>query len=150
MEIDAFKLASRFIGVKETPGAASNPLVLAMLDLDAKWPTDDEVSWCSAFVNWIAFLLDLPRSKSLAARSWLAVGTAEELAAAAVGFDVVVLSRGAAPQPGPDVLQAPGHVGFFAGMAPDGKVRLLGGNQGDAVTLEAFDPTRVLGVRRLA
>ena len=59
-----------------------------------------------------------------------------------------MLSRGVGAQPGPDVIAAPGHVGFFAGL--DGAhVLLLAGNQGDAVTVAPFDRTRVLGVRRL-
>lgn len=111
---------------------------------------------CSAFVSYIAFLLGLPRSKSLAARSWLAIGTPVELANARSGFDVVILKRGKTPQPGPEVLHAPGHVGFFSALSPafpgssrSGKVYLLGGNQGDAVSVAPFDTEDVLGVRRL-
>ena len=148
MHTTAFDLAQRFVGVREVPGAASNPLLLAMLRLDAPWCDDDVVPWCSAFVNGVAWLLRLPRSKSLSARSWLAVGRAVELSRAAPGWDVVVLTRGQGAQPGPDVLRAPGHVGFFAGVQ-DGRVLVLGGNQSDAVSIAAFDASRVLGVRRL-
>lgn len=151
MNVTAFDLASRFIGVREVAGTASNPLVLAMLRLDSEWPEGDEVSWCSAFLNFVAWMLRLPRSKSLAARSWLQVGAAVPLAAAIVGFDVVVLKRGPDPQPGPEVLAAPGHVGLYAGLSEDMKrVHLLGGNQGDSVSVASFDVARVLGVRRLA
>lgn len=149
LELTAFDLAQRFVGVEETEGAASNPTVLAMLRLDQRWPSSDEVPWCSAFVNYICWLLRLPRSKSLAARSWLSVGANVAPIAAEPGFDVVVLKRGDGAQPGPEVLQAPGHVGFFAGL--DGpRVLVLGGNQGDAVNVAAFPFGQVLGVRRLA
>lgn len=148
IELTAFELAQRFVGMKEAEGAASNPQVLAMLRLDQEWPKDDETPWCSSFVNWITWLLRLPRSKSLAARSWLSVGLPIALEQAEVGFDVVILKRGGAQQPGPEVIDAPGHVGFFAGVS-EGKVQLLGGNQGNAVSLAAFPRENVLGVRRL-
>jgi uncharacterized protein (TIGR02594 family) len=148
MTTSAFDLAQRFIGVKETTGVASTPIVLAMLRLDASWPVGDDVAWCSAFTNYIAWLLRLPRSKSLAARSWLAVGRSVPLDQAKAGFDVVVLKRGIGAQPGPEVLDAQGHVGFFAGLEGD-EVLVLGGNQSDAVTVARFPAARVLGVRRL-
>lgn len=144
----ALDLARRFIGVHEVEGVAANPLILAMLRLDVKWPTGDEVAWCSAFVNYVAWLMDLPRSKSLAARSWLAIGDPVELPKAQPGFDICVLKRGKEPQPGPEVIQAAGHVGFFAGTVGR-DVILVGGNQGDAVTEGRFPESSVIGVRRL-
>jgi uncharacterized protein (TIGR02594 family) len=123
-------------------------MVLAMLQLDNAWPAGDHVPWCSAFTNFVAWLLRLPRSKSLAARSWLMVGRPVPLNEAKAGYDVVVLKRGKDPQPGPEVIEAPGHVGFFAGLEGD-VVLVLGGNQGDRVSVERFDAASVLGVRRL-
>lgn len=146
--VTLFDLAQRFVGVKEAAGAHANPAVLAMLQLDTQWPDDDSVSWCSAFVNYCAWLLRLPRSKSLAARSWLAVGRPVSLDDVLIGFDVAILSRGDGPQPGPDVLNAPGHVGIVAGVDAT-TVHLLGGNQGDSVNITSFPRSRVLGVRRL-
>lgn len=146
LELSAFDLAQRFIGLHEVSGAVSNQMILAMLKLDQTWPTDDEVPWCSAFMNYICWLLRLPRSKNLRARSWLTIGQAIELDKAEVGFDVVVLKRGQ-DQPGPDVLNAPGHVGFFAGLSES--VWLLGGNQQNAVRISAYSLVDVLGIRRL-
>jgi len=148
LRITAFDLAQRFVGVKEVAGAQSNPAILGMLTLDHTWPGDDAVPWCSAFVNYVAWLLRLPRSKQLSARSWLSVGRPISLSEAAAGFDVVVLQRGSGVQPGPEVLSAPGHVGWFAGREGDA-VLLLGGNQGDSVSVARFPADRVLGVRRL-
>lgn len=150
IEISAFDLAMRFAGTKEVAGAASNPLVLAMLQLDQTWPADDEVPWCSAFMNWIAWILRLPRSKSLRARSWLNIGSPIKLSDAQVGFDVVILKRGAGNQPGPEVINAPGHVAFYAGIQDLSTVLLLGGNQANGVTIAPFLMTDVIGVRRLA
>lgn len=148
MNLSAFSLAERFVGIREAAGPTSNAHVLAMLQLDTAWVTKDEVAWCSAFVNYVCWILRLPRSKSLSARSWLAVGTPTELSAAKVGYDIVVLARGDGEQPGPEVLAAPGHVGFFAGLEGE-RLWLLGGNQGDAVSVAPFSSDRILGVRRL-
>ena len=148
IEITAFDLAQRFIGVTEVSDSASNPQILAMLRLDDKWPAGDHVPWCSAFMNYIAWLLRLPRSKSLQARSWLLVGKAIKLEDAEPGFDVVILKRGEGAQPGPEVIDAPGHVGLFAGHEGD-SVLLLAGNQADAVNISRFPQSQLLGIRRL-
>jgi uncharacterized protein (TIGR02594 family) len=147
--VTPYTLALRFEGLAELPGAVHNPQVLSMLQLVDKSVHDDETPWCSAFVNYCTFLLDTPRSKSLAARSWLRVGTPVPLTDARPGYDVVVLSRGKYA-PGPMVLDAPGHVGFYVRTlhTPE-RVVLFGGNQGDKVCFEEFPAERVLGVRRL-
>jgi uncharacterized protein (TIGR02594 family) len=147
MNVTAFDIAQRFVGVKEVAGPTANPTVLAMLQLDGAQVSDDAVPWCSAFANYVAWLLRLPRSKSLRARSWLLVGTPVERQNAVAGFDVVILNRGG-PQD-PTVVDAQGHVGFFAGWAPD-NVLILGGNQGDSVSVRAFPTAQILGIRRLA
>lgn len=149
MELTAFGIAQKFMGLKEVAGATNNPAIVAMLQLDSKWVQNDETAWCSAFVNWICWLMGAPRSKSLAARSWLMVGQSISLSDAQRGFDVVVLKRGKDPQPGPEVIKAQGHVGFYAGQG-DGTVDLLGGNQGDSVSVQSFPKSRILSVRRLA
>jgi uncharacterized protein (TIGR02594 family) len=147
----AFLIAQRFIGTKETAGAMSNPLILAMLQLDTNWPKDEGVAWCSAFINFITWIVRLPRSKSLAARSWLQVGIPVPFENAVADSDVVIISRGIGKQPGPEVINAPGHVGFFAGWSQDKKqILLLGGNQSDGVTLAPFPRERILGIRRLS
>lgn len=145
----AFDLAQRYVGVKELGAGADHPLIQWWLSLCGMGhDAVDEVAWCSAFANGIAWELRLPRSKSAAARSWLAVGRAVLLSEAWPASDVVILSRGGGGQPGADVIAAPGHVGFFAGTDGD-KVLVLGGNQGDAVTVAPFDRERILGIRRL-
>lgn len=149
LETSAFEIAQRFVGITEMPGAASNPEILRMLQLDADWPQDDTVPWCSAFVNYVAWLLRLPRSKSLRARSWLAVGEIISLDEAKPGLDVVILKRGDDPQPGPEVIRAPGHVGFFAGVEGE-LIFILGGNQRDSVSIAPCALKDLLGVRRLA
>jgi hypothetical protein len=61
----------------------------------------------------------------------------------------VILKRGPAPQPGPEVIDAPGHVTVFGGIE-GGKFWGIGGNQQDMVSEELFPISDILGVRRLA
>lgn len=145
-----YDLAQRFVGITELKvRGMDHPLIQWALSL-CGFPSDvpDETPWCSAFVNMVAWCLRLPRSKSAAARSWLTVGVPVRLAEAFVGSDVVVLKRGGPNEPGPDVLNARGHVGFYAGREGD-YILVLGGNQGDSVSIARFDVTQLLGIRRL-
>lgn len=143
MNVTAFDLAQRFVGLAEVPGVVANPAIVAMLRLEDPGANSDEIPWCSAFANYIAWLLRLPRSKSLAARSWLSIGVPVILANAHPGFDVVVLSRGNSTWQG--------HVGFFAGTdEARGRILVLGGNQGDRVSVSDFGTSSLLGIRRLA
>lgn len=149
MEATAFSLGQRFIGLREYPAAETNPHIRAWL-ADAGIPNaDDETPWCGAFLGYLAFLLGLPRPRGYArARSWLTVGTPIALEDASPDYDVIVLRRGKAPQPGPEVIAAPGHVGLFAAVEGS-RVLILAGNQGDAVSIAPFASKDVLGVRRL-
>ena len=145
-----YALAERFIGTKEVSGHVDNPQVMAWLTADAKWPKNDEVPWCSGFVNWVCKIFRAPRSKSLRARSWLGVGTPVTLEQAKQGWDVCIFKRGGGKQPGPDVLDAPGHVAFFSAYTPGDKwVYVLGGNQGNQVSVSRYAANRLLGIRRL-
>lgn len=137
-----YALALRFVGeLHELPGVQHHPFIQwahMLCRLGAEQP--DETPWCSSFLNAIAWLLHLPRSGSAAARSWLDVGQVITLDQAVPGWDVVILRRGAHP--------TQGHVGLFAGRT-GGLVHLLGGNQGNKVSIAPFDVADVLGVRRL-
>lgn len=137
--MNPYDLALRFIGIKELV-TLNHPLIQWWLSLCGfSLNTPDEVPWCSAFVNGIAWELRLPRSKSAAARSWLNVGIPVFMHDAHVG-DVVVLKRNDNP--------AQGHVGFFAGNEGS-NVIVLGGNQHDSVCLSKFPQGDILGVRRI-
>lgn len=142
-----YDLAQRYVGTKEVGGSVDNPSIMAMLKLDNNWPQNDEVPWCSAFANHICWLARAPRSKDLRARSWLTVGKGVNLDDAGIG-DIVILKRGSGNQPGPEVIDAPGHVGFYAGRFGE-FVEVLGGNQSDTVKVSRYPVKRLLGVRRL-
>lgn len=61
---------------------------------------------------------------------------------------VVIFTRGSGKQPGPEVIAAPGHVAFLVSWDDD-TVTVLGGNQGDKVSIKTYPRRRILGVRRL-
>lgn len=122
--------------VRETPGSASSSAVLSYYrDAGRGDVRDDAVPWCAAFLGAMLKRGGFAGTGSLLARSYLNWG--DRIEAAKVGA-VAVLIRGSDP--------GAGHVGFVVGLA-GGKVFLLGGNQSDAVTVEAFDVGRVLGYR---
>ena len=150
MVLTAYDLAQRFVGLKEFSGAKDNGFIVwahSLCGLGDEQP--DETPWCSSWLNAIAWLLRLPRSKSAAARSWLELGTPIPLMDAKPGYDVVIFKRGPEPQPGPDVTRgAQGHVALFAGLQGE-HVLALGGNQGNAVNVSRYQISSVLGVRRL-
>ncbi len=141
-------LAQRLAGeIRERPGEDNHPAIVWAHELCGLPDMSDETPWCSSFVNLVCWLCRVQRSKSARARSWLRVGVAVGLEEARPG-DIVILSRGE-NAPGPEVLKAPGHVGFFVGREP-GWIYLLGGNQKDAINTSRYADSRLLGVRRLS
>jgi uncharacterized protein (TIGR02594 family) len=95
-------------------------------------------AWCAAFVNASLAEAGLPGTNSLAARSFMDWGVPVDQPRPG---DLAVFSRG-----DPNGWQ--GHVGFFAGYADDGRINVLGGNQGNAVSVAPYDASRLLGFRR--
>lgn len=130
--------ARREVGVKERPGTAENPRILeyhATTRLRAK---RDEVPWCSAFVCWVFEGLGIASTRSAAARSWATWGRA--LAKPEPGC-VVVLDRQAPDNPNA------AHVGFYLGDDGPDRILVLGGNQGNAVSVRPYPRAKVLGWR---
>jgi uncharacterized protein (TIGR02594 family) len=148
IETSLYEVIERFKGIKEVNGQVDNPQIMAMLKLDQSWPEHDEVPWCSALINYGANLLNLPRSKDLRARSWLKIGKSIHTYEAEIGSDIIIIKRGEEPQPGPDVIDAPGHVGCFAGFLGD-QVLILGGNQANTVGISKYPAKDILDIRRL-
>lgn len=145
----AVAVARTYLGVEELEGVNHNPQILGWLRQIAPWASGDEIAWCSAWACEVARRLGLPHPNSLSARSWLAIGKPISLHDARPEEDVVIFKRGRGKQPGPEVLDAPGHVAWFLSLYP-GVVEVIGGNQSDAVTVARFPQADVLGVRRLA
>lgn len=96
----------------------------------------DDVSWCSSFVNCCLSESGHAGTRSKAARSWLAWG--EEISAPRLGA-VAVFVRGDNP--------AQGHVGLVLGVHGNGDLDILGGNQGNAVSIKRYPRWRLLSLR---
>lgn len=134
------KAASAWLGLKEWPGAKHNPDIVAMFAKSGHAGVkDDETPWCAAFVGAVLAECGLMGTGALNARSYLAWGDKVELAEARPG-DVVIFTRG-------DPKGWQGHVGFYQGH-DEARVAVLGGNQGNAVTVAQYSRARLLGVRR--
>jgi uncharacterized protein (TIGR02594 family) len=148
--VTLYQLAERLVGeVTERSGSATHPFIAWCHEMTMGQDVEDEVPWCSSFINRLAWFCRLPRSRSAAARSWLDVGVPVSIDQAQPGAnDVVILKRGNGPQPGPEVFRAPGHVGIYMGVEGT-RVRVLGGNQGNTVSLASFPLSSILGIRRL-
>jgi uncharacterized protein (TIGR02594 family) len=133
-----YRTAEGYLGLEEWPGAKHNPQIVKMFaEAGHAWVKDDETPWCAAFVGAVLGQAGLRGSGKLDARSYLTWG--EKVTEPELG-DIVVLWRGS-----PDGWQ--GHVGFYAGMRGD-YVLILGGNQGNAVSIEPYAKSRLLGYRR--
>ncbi len=136
------KIAFNELGTEEIVGNKDNPEVLKYaLDTGITGVTNDEIPWCSTFVNWVAWKAGLQYTKKANARSWLSLGT--KVSSPEPG-DVVVFWRES-----PESWK--GHVGIFLGISADRKrVYCLGGNQGNRVSVSAYQLNTVLSYQRLA
>ena len=134
-------IAKTQLGVKELSGSRNNPRIVdyhrTTID-SARWKNGmpDSVDWCSPFVNWVVKKAGINGTNKGNARSWLSWG--QRLNKPVPGC-VVVFWR--------DSLSSwKGHVGFYVGEAGS-HVKVLGGNQGNAVTISTYPKGRILGYR---
>lgn len=129
------------LGTKEISGPEDNPQIVQYAkETGIKGIDNDDIAWCSTFVNWCAKKTKLAYTGLPNARSWLGVGITPEHPEPG---DVVIFWR-------ESVLSWKGHVGIFMGFNHDAsRVFCLGGNQGDTVSITDYDVNKVLGYRRL-
>lgn len=129
-----FDIARTHLGTKEAPGAANNPQVLRWYAEAGVPQQSDEVPWCAAFVGSMLKEAGYKPSGSLMARSYLEWG--DELDKPRKGC-IVVLKRGAPPA---------GHIGFVESWTA-ATIRVLGGNQGNSVSIASFSRSSKLSYR---
>jgi uncharacterized protein (TIGR02594 family) len=125
-------------GTVEFKGAADNPLILAWAkEIGSKAGIEydhDEIPWCGLFVAVRAKRAGFPLPAiAVRASSWDAWGQAADKPRLG---DVLRFQR-----PGG------GHVGFYVGEDATA-YHVLGGNQGDAVTISRLTKDRCVAVRR--
>lgn len=135
VDAGVMQTATRFVGMREDENRKELAAFIQQAGLQVN---PDSTAWCAGFTNAVLHANGIQGTDALNARSFLEWGTATTNPQAG---DVVVLYRG-----NPSGWQ--GHVGFFAGFDQQGNVQILGGNQGDKVSVEAFPTSRVLGYRK--
>jgi uncharacterized protein (TIGR02594 family) len=130
--------ARRHLGLAEAAGPANNPTIMDWAEhLDVLYP-NDSVPWCGLFMGYVisATLPDetLP-DNVLGARQWARFGAKTTPKRGAV----LVFWRGS-----PSGWQ--GHVGLYHAEDPSA-YHVLGGNQGDSVSIVRIAKSRLLGAR---
>ena len=123
--------ARQHIGMAEIPGKQHNPTIQNWLRTLKAWWSDDETPWCGTFVAYCCRMADRGVPKEwFRALSWVDAG--ERLTAPAYGCIVVFNRTGG------------GHVGFVVGRDREGNLMVLGGNQGNKVSIAKFAKDRVV------
>lgn len=129
------EIARAEIGVKEFDGPADNPRIISYHEHTTLKSKEDETPWCAAFCNWVLDQVNLPTLHHANARSFLELPTRCGPRHGAIA----ILWRGSK-------IGSQGHVGFVESF-DENTVTLLGGNQGDAVSVAKFPRSRVLAFR---
>lgn len=139
--MNLLQIAFSQLGEKEIAGDQHNDQILKYaLESGITGISTDEIPWCSNFINWCAFKAGVSKSGKANARSWLKVG---QKVSSPLPGDVVIFWRGS-------IDSWKGHVAIFLGYNDSGsKVHCLGGNQGNAVSVDQYSANRILGFRRL-
>ena len=118
--------ARKYIGTAEIPGPKHNSNILNWLKNLKAWWSEDETPWCGTFVAHCMKTagFDVPKYW-MRAKEWATWGTA--VSKPTLGC-IVVFDR-----------QGGGHVGFVVGFDEKGRLMVLGGNQGNKVSIAPFE-----------
>lgn len=127
--------ALTYLGEKEIKGPVNSPIITGWWQkIRAPWFNDDETPWCAAFVGGVLEECDIVSTRNAAARSYQQWGA--NIPGPCVGA-IAVLWRGTPDSPS-------GHVAFVVGKDQAENLMLLGGNQGDEVSIKPFAKQRAL------
>ncbi len=133
------KIARGELGQKEIKGANHNPKIVLYQQATSLKATDDETPWCASFVCWVLEQAAIKSTRSARARSYESWGQPLPLTRVCPGA-VAVFWRGTRKSEGK------GHVGFYvAGDPYNGPIAVLGGNQGDSVSISTYKTDKLLG-----
>ncbi|HEX4843190.1 MAG TPA: TIGR02594 family protein [Limnobacter sp.] len=122
------------LGLAEIPGAKHNATIGAWLRKLGAWWADDETPWCGVFVAHCMREAGLSVPKYyMRAKAWADWGVG--LSRPVFGCIVVFERKGG------------GHVGIVVGQDQQGNLMVLGGNQGNRVSIAPFDRSRVIAYR---
>ena len=129
------KVAYSFLGLREVVGPKHNKVILGWLEKLKAWWRNDETPWCGVFVAHCMQEAGLPFPKYyMRAKAWADYGSLlrrDRLASGAI----LVFDRAGG-----------GHVGFYVGEDA-GHYFVLGGNQGNAVSVMKLGKSRLVASR---
>ena len=126
--------ALKHVGTKEIPGSQHNSKIVGWWKAIKRGGIkSDEIPWCAAFVGGCLEAVGIISSRYESAASYKTWGI--PLSRAVFGC-VAVFSRAGG-----------GHVGFVVGIDQKGRLMILGGNQGDKVSVVPFERQRVVSYR---
>ena len=126
--------ARGYLGTREVPGKGTAPTIARWLRELRAWWGDDETAWCGVFVAAVMREEGFkPPKHWYRAKAWLEFGVG--IQQPSLGCIAVFERKGG------------GHVGFVVGVDEKGRLMILGGNQGNAVTVAPFDRARAIGYR---
>ena len=128
-------IARAQIGVREVPGPKHSGVIMGWLKRLKSWIKDDETPWCGTFVAAVmqeaglSYPPEYPRAKA-----WADYGANLRSTHVAPGA-ILVFSR-----------DGGGHVGFYVGEDATA-YQVLGGNQGNAVSITRIAKARCIAIR---
>lgn len=130
-----FQAGIALIGTKEFAGARDNPVIIQWAKDEggdiAKEYTHDSIPWCALFANHCLTKAGLKGTETLWALDFAGNWPSVRLPGPAVGAFAPMLRDGG------------GHIMQIAGRDQHGNPMGLGGNQRDAVNIEAFARSRL-------
>ena len=142
------KLVLKYYGLKEYVKGANGTILAWIKSFFPKAKDESEYSWCS--IGLISILSEDVEFRTQIkevnidpmARSWSRLPNQVPNLAEILPGDIIVLTRGNGIS---------GHVGVYVGENFNNKnqVMILGCNQGDAVSIQPFDKSRIVAIRRL-
>ncbi|MCP2041535.1 uncharacterized protein (TIGR02594 family) [Neisseria sp. HSC-16F19] len=132
--------ARKHIGLHEKVNGRSNPVILQWLknmgqysNEHRAWWAESDTPWCGLFVGHVLGVCGRYVTKNwFRASAWNDTAMTK-LTKPAYGCIVTFTRTGG------------GHVGFVVGQDKAGRLLVLGGNQGNRVSIAAFDKSRVTG-----
>lgn len=128
-------IARSYVGVREIPGPKHNPTIIGWLRKLKSWIKDDETPWCGTFVAAVMQEAGLPYPREFPrAKAWADYGSRLQTHVLAPGAILVFVRDGG------------GHVGFYVGE-DSANYHVLGGNQGNAVSVTKISKSRLLASR---
>lgn len=134
-ELPWIKYARAQIGVREIKGPKHNSIIVQMWKMIKRGGIkDDETPWCAAFVGACLEAVGVTSSRFESASSYLEWGVKCPFIYGAIA---VIKRTGGSGY----------HVGFVVGVSARGNVLILGGNQGDTVSIAEFARERLVATR---